>query len=115
MPILLTTKAGGNLFDMIVTEAVNKNYSCLPTRAELIKFKRVFEDEEIVTTCFSLFENDLNVSRTAEKLYMHRNTLIYRLAKLRRITGLNVTYFNDAVNFIVYYRCYTNGWGVNNK
>lgn len=109
MPNQIITKAGGNLFNLILAEAAGSNFECLPTREELGKYKKVFDDDDLVTTCFCLFENDLNVSRTAQKLYMHRNTLIYRLAKLRRITSLNVTAFGDAITFMIYYRCYVDG------
>ncbi len=109
MPNQVITKAGGNLFNLILAEIAGSNLECLPTRGELEKYKKVFDDEDIVATCFSLFENDLNVSRTAQKLYMHRNTLIYRLAKLKRMTNLNVTSFGDAVTFMIYYHCYING------
>ena len=66
----------------------------------------IISDYDLVETCFCLFENDLNVSKTAVRLYMHRNTLIYRIAKLKRLTGLDVCRFDDAVSFIILYRCY---------
>ncbi|MGN0807736.1 MAG: PucR family transcriptional regulator [Candidatus Coproplasma sp.] len=69
-------------------------------------YGQVFSDEALVSSCISLFENDLNVSLAAEKLYMHRNTLIYRIKKIEKLTGLNVTKFNDAVNFIILYQAY---------
>lgn len=69
-------------------------------------FARAFSDEALVSSCMSLFENDLNVSLAAEKLYMHRNTLIYRIKKIERLTGLNVTKFSDAVDFIILYQAY---------
>lgn len=67
---------------------------------------RVFSDEALVKSCMSLFENNLNVSLAAQKLYMHRNTLIYRIKKVERLTGLNVTQFSDAVDFIILYKAY---------
>lgn len=69
-------------------------------------YGKVFSDEALVSSCISLFENDLNVSLAAEKLYMHRNTLIYRIKKIEKLTGLNVTKFEDAVNFIMLYQAY---------
>jgi len=56
-------------------------------------------DEEILTTVNSFFENSLNVSETARKIYIHRNTLVYRLDKLQKITGLDVRNFDDAIIF----------------
>ncbi|MGN0806267.1 MAG: PucR family transcriptional regulator [Candidatus Coproplasma sp.] len=69
-------------------------------------YEEVFSDEALVSSCLSLFENDLNVSLAAEKLYMHRNTLIYRIKKIEKLTGLNVTKFADAVNFIILFMAY---------
>jgi len=56
-------------------------------------------DEETLTTVDKFFENDLNVSETARKLYIHRNTLVYRLDKLQKMTGLDVRKFEDAIAF----------------
>lgn len=57
----------------------------------------VFEDEETVSTLESFFELDCNVSETAKRLYIHRNTLLYRLDKIKQETGLDVRSFSDAV------------------
>ena len=56
-------------------------------------------DEETLTTINKFFENNLNVSETARQLYIHRNTLIYRLDKVQRIIGLDLRAFDDAVTF----------------
>ena len=45
------------------------------------------------------FENNLNVSETSRQLFIHRNTLVYRLEKLEKITGLDLRNFDDAVTF----------------
>jgi len=58
-------------------------------------------DEEIVTTIYEFFKNDLNVSETARKLYIHRNTLVYRLDKVQKTIGLDLRNFDDAVVFKV--------------
>ena len=58
----------------------------------------LFEDEEL-TTVFSFFENNLNISETARQLYVHRNTLVYRLEKIQKKTGLDVRKFDDALTF----------------
>ncbi len=68
------------------------------------KYKQVFSDDDMVHSCLCLFENNLNVSRAANALYMHRNTLIYRIKKLKKLTGLNVCDFSDAVTFLILYR-----------
>ncbi len=58
-------------------------------------------DEEIITTIFEFFKNDLNVSETARQLYIHRNTLVYRLDKVQNTIGLDLRKFDDAVVFKV--------------
>ena len=58
-------------------------------------------DAETMLTIQKFFENNLNVSETARQLYVHRNTLVYRLEKIKRITGLELTRFDDAVIFKV--------------
>ena len=61
--------------------------------------KNIFSDEEIVVTAEEFLENNLNVSETARKLFIHRNTLIYRIDKIERTTGLNIRNFADALTF----------------
>jgi carbohydrate diacid regulator len=56
-------------------------------------------DEEMFTTVTKFFENDLNVSETARELYIHRNTLVYRLDKLQKLTRLDLRKFSDAITF----------------
>lgn len=56
-------------------------------------------DEEILTTVNKFFENNLNVSETSRQLFVHRNTLVYRLEKLQKATGLDVRTFDDALTF----------------
>ena len=54
-------------------------------------------DEETLTTIDKFFENNLNVSKTSRELYIHRNTLVYRLEKLKKMTGLDILIFEDAI------------------
>ena len=56
-------------------------------------------DEETLTTINKFFENSLNVSETSRQLYIHRNTLVYRLDKLQKSTGLDLRVFEDAIAF----------------
>lgn len=56
-------------------------------------------DEETLTTINKFFENSLNVSETSRQLYIHRNTLVYRLDKLQKTTGLDLRVFEDAITF----------------
>ena len=68
--------------------------------------KEIFEnkspddfDEETITTINKFFENSLNVSETSRQLYIHRNTLVYRLDKIQKSTGLDLRVFEDAITF----------------
>lgn len=54
-------------------------------------------DEETLTTINTFLENNLNVSETARQLYVHRNTLLYRLEKLQKATNLDIRVFDDAL------------------
>ena len=56
-------------------------------------------DEETLMTIYKFFENNLNVSETSRQLYIHRNTLVYRLDKLQKSTGLDLRVFEDAITF----------------
>ena len=56
-------------------------------------------DEETLLTIRKFFDNSLNVSETARQLYIHRNTLVYRLDKVNKATGLDLRVFEDAITF----------------
>ena len=56
-------------------------------------------DEETLVTINKFFENSLNVSETSRQLYIHRNTLVYRLDKIQKSTGLDLRVFEDAITF----------------
>ena len=58
-------------------------------------------DRETLMTVQYFFENNLNVSETSRKLFVHRNTLVYRLEKIRKLTGLDLREFDHAVTFKV--------------
>lgn len=58
-------------------------------------------DQEIIFTIQKFFENNLNVSETSRQLYVHRNTLVYRLDKIQKITGLDLRVFDEAIIFKV--------------
>lgn len=62
------------------------------------KTARLF-NEEMLSTIEKFFGNSLNLSETARQLYIHRNTLVYRLDKVQRATGLDLRAFDDAVTF----------------
>ena len=72
--------------------------------------RKTFEllDDEIIKTVQSFFKNNLNISETARQMYLHRNTLVYRIEKVMKITGLDLRNFDDAVSFKAAYmvKCY---------
>lgn len=63
--------------------------------------EEVFGDREMAATAEAFLDCDLNISETSRRLYMHRNTLMYRLEKIERVTGLDLKKFSDAVTFRV--------------
>lgn len=78
----------------------------LPTTLCKTFLKEVFQkesidslDQETLFTIQKFFENNLNVSETSRKLFVHRNTLVYRLEKIKKITGLDLRDFDDAIIF----------------
>ena len=80
----------------------------LPTTLCDMFLKEVFKrgsidslDHETLFTIQKFFENNLNVSETSRKLFVHRNTLVYRLEKIKKITGLDLREFEDAIVFKV--------------
>ena len=80
----------------------------LPTTRCEIFLREVFKknsldslDQETLFTINKFFENSLNVSETSRKLFVHRNTLVYRLEKIRKLTGLDLRQFDHAIVFRV--------------
>ena len=73
--------------------------------ADLIKevfgdqIPEILEDEEAMSTISKFFENNLNISETARQLYVHRNTLVYRLERIENAIGLDIRKFDDAMTF----------------
>jgi carbohydrate diacid regulator len=59
----------------------------------------ILEDEEAMSTIHKFFENNLNISETARQLYVHRNTLVYRLERIEKAIGLDIRTFDDAMTF----------------
>ena len=80
----------------------------LPTRLCEMFLNEVFKrnpietlDEDTLDTINKFFENNLNVSETSRRLYVHRNTLVYRLEKIKKLTGLDLREFDHAIVFKV--------------
>jgi carbohydrate diacid regulator len=80
----------------------------LPTTLCKLFLEEVFQkggfealDKETMDTIQKFFENNLNISETSRQLYIHRNTLVYRLEKIQKTTGLDIKMFDDAIIFKV--------------
>lgn len=102
----------GNIFHSQMTVLSYENLGIgrliyqLPVNLCKIFVKEVFGDtkpedidDETISTINKFFENNLNVSETARQLYIHRNTLVYRMEKLLKAIGLDMRKFDDAVTF----------------
>lgn len=62
-------------------------------------FNDILHDKELISTAEELFKCNLNISEAARRMYVHRNTLLYRVDKIKGITGLDIKNFEDAVIF----------------
>ena len=76
-----------SLCDMFIKEVFGDN------------IPEILEDEEAMSTIQKFFENNLNISETARQLYVHRNTLVYRLERIEKAIGLDIRKFDDAMTF----------------
>lgn len=93
----------GELLKSVVSDMSEERARAIKLKYEKSGLNKIFDNADLLETCFCLFENDLNVSLTASKLYMHRNTLIYRINKIKKQSGLNLCAFSDAVIFLLLY------------
>lgn len=59
----------------------------------------VMKDKELIECINAFFKNNLNISETSRNAFLHRNTLLYRIEKIYKITGLNIRTFEDAMSF----------------
>jgi len=104
----------GRVFDENITMMSYENLGIgrliyqLPTTLSDIILSEVFKksaidslDQETLFTINKFFENNLNVSETSRKLFVHRNTLVYRLEKIKKLTGLDLRQFDHAIVFKV--------------
>lgn len=63
------------------------------------RYREVLADTELMQAADAFFKHSLNISEASRNMYVHRNTLIYRLDKIEKLTGLNIRNFNDAMTF----------------
>lgn len=83
----------------IISHLTKQQREKLISGYDLKKFAKIFEDGDTMSTIDSFLRCGLNVSETARRLYMHRNTLIYRLDKIQQLTGLDIRTFDMVVTF----------------
>ena len=81
-----------------LSAAASRCVRCLSARSSTAS-PRMSLTRRPLTTINKFFENSLNVSETSRQLYIHRNTLVYRLDKLQKSTGLDLRVFEDAITF----------------
>ncbi len=90
------------IFNNCSVDFINR-YKQLYSNATVLS---VLNDAELVQTARLFLDNNLNISIASKVGYMHRNTLIYRLDKIKKIIGLDIRSFNEAVvfeNLVIFY------------
>lgn len=83
----------------MVEELPREKLEALAQQFSLADAEEILEDEVMANTAEEFLRSSLNVSEASRNLYMHRNTLLYRLDKIEAATGLNIRKFSDAVTF----------------
>lgn len=74
-------------------ECPDSLYSMLSSR----KVLKVLEDEELLLSARVLFDNNLSIGNASKQIYVHRNTMVYRIEKIQRLIGLDIRKFDDAM------------------
>lgn len=83
----------------IISNLTKEQRERLVTGYDLKNFARIFEDGDLMAAVDGFLKHGMNVSETSRVMYMHRNTLIYRLNKIQSVTGLDIRVFDNAVTF----------------
>ncbi|MDM8533271.1 helix-turn-helix domain-containing protein [Clostridiaceae bacterium HSG29] len=65
------------------------------------KYDKIFKNKDLIYTAKNFFKNNLNITETSEKIFVHRNTLIYRINKIKEISGFDLKLFEDAMRFYI--------------
>ncbi|MDE7439279.1 MAG: helix-turn-helix domain-containing protein [Clostridia bacterium] len=99
MPELTAFSAKNIPLEEIVSYLTKSQKERLISGYDMKSFARIFEHPDLMLTVDSFFKNGMNVSETARQLYMHRNTLIYRLNKIQKTCGIDLRNFEMAVTF----------------
>lgn len=92
-----------NIFHFGVNDRLDE-YKKFYNNASVLSF---LHDVDLVNTSLAFFENNLNISQTSKKTFMHRNTLVYRIEKIKKTLALDIRVFSEAViveNLIIFYK-----------
>ena len=92
--------------DKLANEISDERIAGLVSLSSAVNLRRVFADGEVMRTALSFINNNLNISAAARALFMHRNTMMYRLNKIKRLTGLDIKRFDDALAFKILYKAF---------
>ncbi len=95
-----------NVVDKILSYVDGDTKVVLADRLLDKKIISILKDDELMSSVEAFFDNSLNISETSRNAFMHRNTLLYRLEKIHKLTGLNLRDLNDAVSFMFYKSIY---------
>lgn len=101
-------KAAPLNLDVIVSLMTRSQREKIISGYDMKSLASVFEDNELMNTVYGYLNNGMNISRTARALYMHRNTLNYRVKAVIKRTGLDIRSFDMAVTFKILHILYLN-------
>lgn len=86
----------GNIFDDANTHVIERYHDFFA----LVPVQDILKNEDIIKSARILFDYSLNISEASKMGYMHRNTLIYRIEKIKRTIGLDIRIFKEALVFV---------------
>lgn len=83
----------------VIVDNIPHNLLIRFNNENLKKYKEIFENKDLLFTAENFFKNNLNITETSEKIFVHRNTLIYRINKIKEISGFDLKKFDEAMRF----------------
>lgn len=86
-----------NLLESILINIEPEKLAVVDELYESAEVKKFLADEELITTAQTFFSHNLNIIKTSQALIMHRNTLLYRINKIKNLLNLDIRKFDDAV------------------
>ena len=85
----------------LIVDNMNKDLLLKLNKNNSDKYNKIFQNKDLIFTAESFFKNNLNITETSEKIFVHRNTLIYRINKIKEISGFDLRLFDDALKFYI--------------